>query len=78
MKAVANLRKMPMAKTVTVVVWKLIAKYHEDPCTRKKSFSRTLLSYLLIVSHSFVVKCDISALLEMSISMHMTLITHNQ
>ena len=38
-KVIANL---PMAKIV--VVWKLIAEYHEELVTRRKGFSRTLLT----------------------------------
>ena len=77
-KAIVNLRKMPMVRIV--VVWKLVAECHDDPCTQRKSFSRNLLTYLLtysltyLLSQSpFAVKCGNSELFQMSISMHVNI-----
>ncbi len=69
-KAIVNLRKMPMVRIV--VVWKLVAECHDDPCTQRKSFSRNLLTYLLSQS-PFAVKCGNSELFQMSISMHVNI-----
>ncbi len=68
-KAIVNLRKMPLCRVVGV--WKVVVECHDYPCTQRKSFSRNLPTYLLtyLVSHAFGVKCGNSELF-LSISIH--------